>query len=157
MNFKTVFNNSIIIAPNELRDYFVLLKNDNLNLDFKFFTKEEVLTNLFGTFNEKAIAYLMKEMKYSFSMSKKYLTYITHGATKLPFDIDLLTKNNLLYKDEYYKKLYSKSHILFVNYVKDDLEIKHIINELGLNDYEFIQISDLIFLENNKEYFALEN
>lgn len=157
MNFKTVFNNSIIIAPNELRDYFVLLKNDNLNLDFKFFTKEEVLTNLFGTFNEKAIAYLMKEMKYSFSMSKKYLTYIAHGATKLPFDIDLLTKNNLLYKDEYYKKLYSKSHILFVNYVKDDLEIKHIINELGLNDYEFIQISDLNFLENNKEYFALEN
>jgi len=157
MDLKALVNNSIIIAPNEFRDYFVLLKNNDLNLNFKFFTKEEVLSNLFGTPSESATLYLMKEKKLSFAMSRKYLTYLSHGATNLPILASLSKNRNLIYLDEYYKKLYTSSHILFVNYSVDDLEIKHILSELDSKNYDFISIDDLEFPKNDKTYVCLEN
>jgi ATP-dependent helicase/DNAse subunit B len=149
-------NNSIIIAPNELKSYFVLLKNDNLDLDFKFFTKEDVLKDLFGTYNEQAIRYLMKENNETYSTTKKKLNYLTSGATNL-FDSEGLSKNKLIYKDEYSKKLYSMSRILFIGYKIDDLEIKHIIDFLKLTNYKFFDLNDLEFKENLKEYSSFES
>jgi len=147
---------AIIIAPNELRNYFILLKNNDLNLNYKFFTKDEVLKELFGTYNEQAIRYLMKANYETYNTAKKHLNYLTSGASNL-INHEALDKQNLIYTDEYSKKLYSMSFVLFIGYSKDDLEIKHIIDFLNLENYEFYPIKDLELKENSKEYSSFES
>jgi len=147
---------AIIIAPNELRNYFILLKNNEFNLNYKFFTKDEVLKELFGTYNEQAIRYLMKENHETYNTAKKHLNYLTSGSLNL-FNHEALDKQNLIYKDEYSKKLYGMSVVLFIGYSKDDLEIKHIIDFLDLKNYEFYTIKGLDLKENNREYCSFES
>jgi|GEM_PF-2297414 len=148
-------NNSIIIGPNEFRDYFLIEKTRN-KLNYKYTTKEDVLHSIFGVYNDLAIRSLMKKEKMSYFNSKKYLEYFTTGYSGNK-NFDYLINDKLIYIDPYAKSLFKNKKVYFFLYKDSDPEIVNIIKEFDLKDYEFLSIKDLEIEENSKEYISFSN
>ncbi len=139
---KELINNSIIIGPIELEPYFVIEKNKIQNLSFQYKTKETVLGEFFGTFNEKTIKSLMNHDGITYELAKKYLRFLCSGY-KEKENYEWLYKSKLIIVDDLYINLYKNKNIIFLGYLQNDPEIMAIIEKIGSNRYSFLKISDI--------------
>lgn len=151
-----LIDNSIIIGPSELQSYFLLERNKEPSLNFSYKTKESVLKEIFGDYNQKAIKEMMKTTGKSYDLSKKILSYLSSGYDKTD-EYKFLYDKKLIICDPYYEGLYKNKKVIFLVYSKDDPEIKHIINKLKLTNYEFINLDDLDFLSNDRVYHVFND
>lgn len=139
---KKLINGSVVIGPNELESYFLIEKTKNLDISFQYKTKETVLGEFFGTYNEKTIKSLMKHDGVTYEIAKKYLRFLCAGY-KENANFKWLYDENLVIVDDLYLNLYKDKNIIFVGYSKDDPEIKAIISKIDGNRYSFLKISNL--------------
>ena len=139
---KRLINESIVIGPNELESYFLIEKTNNLDISFQYKTKETVLGEFFGTYNEKTIKSLMIHDGFTYEIAKKYLKFLCAGY-KNNEKFKWLYDKNLIIVDELYFNLYKEKNIVFIGYSKDDPEIKAIIEKIGGNRYSFLKISEI--------------
>lgn len=133
---KKLINGSVVIGPNELESYFLIEKTKNLDISFQYKTKETVLGDFFGTYNEKTIKSLMKHDGVTYEIAKKYLRFLCAGY-KENERFKWLYDENLIIVDDLYLNLYKDKNIIFVGYSKDDPEIKAIISKIGGTDIVF--------------------
>jgi len=154
--FITKISNSIIVGPYELKSYFLLLRDEYPLINFSYENKENVLENIFGKYNEQAIIAAMKLKNLTYNIAKKELSYLVSGSTNRK-EYESIYEKSLIYTDKYYKKLYQDKHIIFLVYTIEDLEIKHLISQLNLSNYEFLTIEDLPLSKNNQTYLRFDN
>ena len=158
-------NYDFIVGPYNIKRYFLNKKSSNYTYNFKFLTKEELERLLFGKVEKETILYLIKKYNYTFLVASKIISYINKGG-----EIELreeLIKNNLIKIDKYNKKLFLNKKILFVSYGKNNEEIKHIIQELNLNNSPLVKYQDFNEIidhdnslkseENNKKTYKFNN
>lgn len=141
---KKLIENSVVIGPNELKQYFISLKCHEPNISFQYKTKETVLGEFFGTYNEKTIKSLMEQEGFTYEIAKKYLDFLCRGYDNNE-KFKWLYDKNLIIVDELYLNLYKDKKIIFVGYSKEDPEIKSIIKKIGGNRYSFLEIRNLGF------------
>ncbi len=157
MNFNASgFDNSIIIGPNDLMFLFLKEKN-KANVFFDYKTKEIVLHELFGDYNENAIKELMKHDNISYELAKKILNYLSLGYKKDKDKYQWLYDKKLIIKDDLYLNLYKNKNIFFIGYSKNDPEIKSIIEKIGEKHYEFLTIDDLWLEKKRGVIFEFQN
>ena len=135
-DFGLIENNSIIVCPNNKKDY--LIKNRPPYLNVKFLSKEEVLSSLGFSYGEEAIIYLHDKYQYSYEVSKEILS-------NLNFIKKYNDKLNKLY--DYYEEL-KKQNLLKFNYLFKDLLINKKIYIFGYSKLD----TELISLLNNPTF-----
>ena len=153
---KKIIENSIVIGPKELESYFISYKCQNPNISFQYKTKETVLGEFFGTYNENTIKSLMKHDGFTYEIAKKYLDFLCRGYDDNK-NFKWLYDENLIIVDELYLNLYKGKNIVFVGYLKEDPEIKSIIKKIGENQYSFLEIRNLGFLNKKHEILNFLN
>ncbi|MGP1413600.1 MAG: PD-(D/E)XK nuclease family protein [Bacillales bacterium] len=152
----TKFNNSLIILPNYLKDYFFYIKNNNPYLNFKFITKSELLTQFIKINKNKVIKELMdiNNKNLSYYNSKKIVNYIQRG-------FNFKEQYNFLDNDEliFYKKnsFIYYNDIYIIDYLENDNEINYCLNLLKYKNKEYIKSSNFIKENNKKEIYHFKN
>ena len=149
-------NNCIIISHNELKPFFLDLKCSKPELNFKFITISDIKQNLFGIVNEQAIKIGMNLLGENYSVIKKYLSYIKSGVninvnSKIKTLYDILIDNNLIYIEKNYDLIFKNKLVIFLGFIKDDIEITHIIEKLKITNFTFISLNEL-FVE--REFYV---
>jgi len=144
--FEQLRNNDLIIT----NDKYSILKylNDNKKLlNLRIMTLNEFKSKYFGTYDEKAIYYLVNKYNYKYNVAKLYLDNFL-------FNEDLkkeLVDNNLIIEEPLFKE--SIKRIVIINtdidkYIQDEIDKYDnvVINSLGGNFvhpvYEFDSIED---------------
>ncbi|MFA6754999.1 MAG: PD-(D/E)XK nuclease family protein [Bacilli bacterium] len=154
---KCLDRGAIIVGPGSLRRYFLDYKNRNPFLNFKYFTKSGLETELFGEYKETAIKKVMQKLNVSFEISNTILSYFSKGMVineynkKYESIFNDLLDFGLYYKDVYAKELFKEKEIIFIGYTNDDVEIKNIINYIGNKNVKFFSFDDLEFKNDIKE------
>src|SRR5574344_1287427 len=134
---KYLDKGAIIVGPGSLRRYFLDYKNRNHFLNFKYFTKSGLETELFGEYKETAIKKVMQKLNVSFEISSTILSYFSKGMVineynkKYESIFNDLLDFGLYYKDVYAKELFKEKEIIFIGYTNDDVEIQNIVNYIG--------------------------
>ncbi len=152
-------NNSIVIAPNSLRKYFLFLKTKDPFLNFKFSTLQEVQNQCFGTTNEEALIKCLHQFKLSYRYTKSYLDYIERGIgrneeLKIVDEIrQFLFDNNLIFIDPTYKNLYINKKVFVCGYSEENNELKHVIEHFSIKNIEYLKLDEVIEKGNISEYF----
>lgn len=85
-------------------------------------TKQEFVNNYFGSYDEKAIYYLMKEFKLKYRVAKEYLDNIYFEIDTLKPYQTYLKENNLLIENKPFKN--TISNIIVIGYTNLDPYIK---------------------------------
>lgn len=150
---------NIVIIPSVLNTYFLELKAKNPLYNFKIFTINNLFKELRGNYlDQKVINLGFKVLpNYSYGVLKEASEIIFKS-----FKIDesenedliryknALEEENLLNINEDLVLLLKSRKILFINF-KDSTLVKSLIEEFGLEKYEFIEISS--FINNNSPIF----
>jgi len=131
INFK---NGDIVITSDYHKKSILRYINDNkILVNLKFYTLEQFKNKYFGTYNEKAVYYLMKKYNYKYDIAKMYLDNFNYIDS---LKIDLL-ENNLIVKEKM-----NISRIIVIGYSKIDNYIKkeiekydHIYDESNEENY----------------------
>ena len=118
-DFGLIENNSIIVCPNNKKDY--LIKNRPPYLNVKFLSKEEIFSSLGFSYGEEAIIYLHDKYQYSYEVSKEILS-------NLNFIKKYNDKLNKLY--DYYEELKNQNLLKF-NYLFKNLLVNKKIYIFG--------------------------
>lgn len=161
MDFKTINDNSIIICPNDLKQILIKESNKNPEIRVKFFSKEEILDNVYFTYDDNAIVYLMKNGN-SYSNAKEILDNlkgIKKGNKKLDSLYEIyenLLKNDLLKKDFIFSNLFINKNVYVMGYSSLDSELKYALeNILGIK-YELIEDGQGSLRPNVYEFETME-
>ena len=120
---ETLKDNSLIIVREKLKKTILrkLASNHKL-LNLKFMTLEEFTSKYFGTYDEKALYFLIKEYNLNYDIAKKILKNIYHNTPYLKKYYDVLNKNNLLIKETNFKQ--TINNIVVIGYDNIDKYIK---------------------------------
>ena len=124
-------NNTLVVAPHSEHHFFLMLKNKYPNVSFKLITKEEILSNYYGTINEDFYSWFSMHQDLSFPIAKLYYKFLS-----LPLENDKDEKVLELYKyrkelldnrkikvKPYYDVFLRKQKILIFDYSKNDPEL----------------------------------
>jgi len=144
--FEQLRNNDLIITNDKYRILKYLNDNKKL-LNLRIMTLNEFKSKYFGTYDEKAIYYLVNKYNYKYNVAKLYLDNFL-------FNEDLkkeLVDNNLIIEEPLFKE--SIKRIVIINtdidkYIQDEIDKYDnvVINSLGGNFvhpvYEFDSIED---------------
>lgn len=155
----SILNNSIIIAPNSLRMYFLYLKTKNPFLNFKFSTLNELQNQCFGITNEESLIKCLHQFKLSYRYTKTYLDYIGRGIgrsneTKTIDEMrQFLFDNNLIFVDPTYKNLYKNKKVFICGYSEENSELKHIIQHFEIVDIKYLKIDEVVAKGDISKYY----
>ena len=149
----------IIIGPNETKSLFLSLRKKEPLINFKFFTVKDIQKELFFNLGDKEILTLMKEEHLTYNLAKKYISFINRGYEG---DDELINKIKNRFIDKkvdnaVFKLLFLNKKVYFISYVKEDQEIKHLIDKLNLNDYEFLKLNDYVDESKKPTYFKFKS
>lgn len=136
----TELNNNDLIICNDFYKKTILrnLSSEKKLINLKFMTKRELINTLFGTYDEKAIYYLINKYNYKYEIAKMYLDNFNFIDSLK----EELEQNNLVIKEE----LHNISRI--ISYEELD---PFIINKL--NDYQIINVTEV---KNNYKHDVYE-
>ncbi len=149
MDFLTKLNNnSILILPSTLkRKVLEYINNNNLLLDIKFMSFNDLKKGLLFDYNDEAIYYLMNKYTLSYDIAKEYIDNMyyldkdDYDNKKLNDLLDKKTELNngcLLIKDNLFKSLLKSKDTIYVY------------------GYDYINKFDKYLLELSKEYINYE-
>lgn len=121
-------NYDTVICPNNVKkDILKNLTKEKKLINIKFYTLEEFKNKYFGTYNEKAIYYLMKKYGYKYDVS---LTYLKNFNSNESLKKELFD-NNLIIKEKI-----NITRIIIIGYNKID---KYILDEISKYDLQVIE------------------
>lgn len=129
-------DNSLIITGTKVKEKLLggLAKEHKL-LNLKFMTLNEFTSEYFGTYDERALYFLIKKYGLNYDVAKKYLNNIYYDVPFLKQYYDVLIENNLLIFDDSFKK--SLNNIMVIGYDNIDTYIK---KELEKYNTEYISL-----------------
>lgn len=154
--------NTIIICPNEKKEELISKFQANLEYGVKYISKSELISSLTFSYDYKAVIYLMNNRGYSFTNAKEILdniSFLKGGTSKLDKLLEIreeLIKNNLIRKNEIFKRIFDNKDVYIYGYSNLDKEIISLLNDIGV-EYSYIEESnqgykhDLIIFENIEE------
>ena len=121
---KELDDNSFLLIPNNIKDKVLdYIDKNNLLLNIKFLSFNDLKNGLIYSYDNKAIYYLMNEKNISYSLAKSYIddTYYinqdSYKEDKLKYLLDIknyLFNNDLLIKDDLFKDLLKSKKKLYV-------------------------------------------
>lgn len=129
-----------VVAPRSIhKDLLVALRKENLFLNVKLISKEELVKYLYPTQNSDSLIYLMKEKGYSYEVARTYLqdlTFVNSDSSnpKIHFLYSLkeeLLKNELLYVP--LENELSGTNIEIIGYPKEDTVLRFILDNLHIS------------------------
>lgn len=148
----------IYLVNNLIRQVLEKQKEDNFFVDEKFITREDLFNALTYQGNIDTIMYLKNHYNYSYEKAEETLEnflFIKEGVSKKVdriysifkelLDYDLLTIN------KEYLRLFKDSILLIPSYLKDDVELLHLLDLYSL-DYEFYDLNIDNHLSSIKEF-----
>lgn len=154
--------NTIIICPNEKKEELISKFQANLEYGVKYISKSELISSLTFSYDYKAVIHLMNNRGYSFTNAKEILdniSFLKGGTSKLDKLLEIreeLIKNNLIRKNEIFKRIFDNKDVYIYGYSNLDKEIISLLNDIGV-EYSYIEESnqgykhDLIIFENIEE------
>lgn len=120
-------NYDTVICPNNVKkDILKKLTKEKKIINIKFYTLEEFKNKYFGTYNEKAIYYLMEKYGYKYDVA---LTYLKN------FNSNEILKKELFDNDLIVKEKINITRIIVIGYNKID---KYILDEISKYDLQII-------------------
>lgn len=156
-------SDTLIITPYSFKKVFLEYKTTCPFYDLKISTLNEVEKGLFGTTNENTLIKCLHQFPYSYEVIEKYLSFISKGINiadgnkTLKEIYDFVTKNNLLFKDDYYLELFKGKSILVVGYDEDNPELVHCLSKIGKTNTNYCNLSDFIDEGNNLSCFKFDS
>ena len=139
MKFEIKDDRFIVIAPRKYyRDLICFFQTNHL-VNFKFYTKEEILSNYYGSYDIDAVIYTMNKFDISYSNAKMLLANINVDNIvdneKISRLINLqeeLNSKKLLHKNIYISNELQSKPIYMLGYGNSDKELNKIFRELNL-------------------------
>ncbi|MCH5171735.1 MAG: PD-(D/E)XK nuclease family protein [Erysipelotrichales bacterium] len=129
----------ILVAPRKYyRDVITYFQSNNL-VNFKFYTKEETLSNFYGAYDINAIIFTMNKFDVSYSNAKLLLEniyidkkLINNKTSQLLELKDNLNALGLLNKNIYFPIELNSKPIYVLGYGNSDKELNQIFDELNI-------------------------
>lgn len=157
---------TIFIIPEEFKAYFFELRNSNPYINFKFFTFSDIIKNLKGDFDDENIIKLaLFKLSYTYSQAKKVVKLLFSllkeeesvlGKELFSF-LNLLKNEGYIKLNEDFLLLLRTRKLIFLNF-KESNYVQNFIKFYSFNDYDYIEIEDLIEKnDKNVEYFEFFN
>ncbi|MCM1443848.1 MAG: hypothetical protein NC096_00855, partial [Candidatus Amulumruptor caecigallinarius] len=147
----------LLIVPTNLKNKLIFDLSNKLH-NIKITTFNDIKNELYFSYDEKAIHFLMKEYNFKFDNAKiiidnlYYVEDKSYNIEKLDNLVkiknELISNNLLIYNDLYKSYLKSKS-IKIYGYTKLNHYEMHIVEDLK-------QITDVEILKNNKKEFVID-
>ena len=143
-------NNTLVVAPHSEHHFFLMLKNKYPNVSFKLITKEEILSNYYGTINEDFYSWFSMHQDLSFPIAKLYYKFLSLPLKKdedekvlelYKYRKELLDNRKIKVKP-YYDVFLRKQKILIFDYSKNDPELCYLFDKENVS-YEFIELPTL--------------
>lgn len=167
MKFLNILNDKevILIIPNELNSYFFEIRKKYPSLNFKVFTINNLFKELRGNYlDDKVINLGYKYFPNLTYSSIKEVSELVFKSFKIPSSNDnnlikfneALMKEGLLTFNEDLKSLLLSKNIYFINF-KDSTLVKSLINELGLSNYKFLELNEVIDYKKDVKYHSFFN
>lgn len=148
-------DNTVIIAPNITRAYFLLIREENPLLNFKIYTKEELLSAIYGKVSIDAVNFLINKFNLDYLKAKKYISYIEHGIDgyseieQIKIDLE---NNGYIERDSLSSYLFKNNKIIFISYAYEDVEINKLIKKIDLKNYTFLSFRAFFNENENRTY-----
>jgi len=150
---KTIEDNSILIIPNNIKDKILdYIDKNNLLLNIKYMTFNDLKHGLLYSYDNRTIYNLMNKYNLSYSIAKDFIRntyYITednYTNDKLNYLLEIknyLNDNNLLIKDELFIDLLkSKSKLYVYGFDKEISKFNKYLLKLAS---EYITVEDIIY------------
>lgn len=167
MALKEIINNeeTIFIAPLELKDFFFESRKENPFLNFKFFTLDDVVRNLRGDYLNKNVLkiglHFFDGLTYSnIKEIAKFVFYcndISLSSDKKIVDFcDLIKGKGYLKFNKDFLNLLKNRKLIFINYTESSY-VKNLLEKYQITNYSFIELFDLFEYEHNKPYHEFFN
>ena len=148
-NLINVLKNDDLIITDNKKETLKYLQDNKIMLNLKIMNLKEFKNNYFGTYDKKAIHYLIKKYKYKFDVAKLYLNnYLFIPSLKKELDENNLIKYTPLFKSSFKRIInvntnidpYIENELKKYEYIKINFENKSYIHPV----YEFNNIEDEI-------------
>ena len=137
----------VFIVFKELKQYLLIKKASNPQLNIKIYSLEDLEKGVFGETTIESIKESLPFCGDDFSIAKKFISYIKKGV-----DVNLderinkikenLIKKDLLFIDQNFSQVFKNKEIYILGYSKENIELNHCLQLLNIN---------------NPKYFSLEN
>lgn len=137
MLIESLKNGDLVITNNSIKMSILeeLTKSKKL-LNIKFMTIEEFIKNYFGTYDERALYYLIKKYNMKYDVAKEYLDNIYFKTDIVLSYYNELKANDLLIQNDMFKN--SLKNIVVIGYENIDLYVK---KELSKYNVRYISIT----------------
>ncbi len=135
---------NIIIAPSSYHQFLLkeLRKNDSF-FDVKIYSKEDLIKDYFGKYDEKIILEIIKKIHITYELAKNYVDYFPYITScnneKQSFLLSLKEKfhaEEFFSKNLYLKEALKDSNALIYGYSENDRLLKYVLDEC-LVSYKF--------------------
>ena len=145
---KKLKNNDLVITNNK-KEILKYLNDNKIMLNLKIMNLNEFKNNYFGTYDKKAIYYLIKKYGYKFDIAKAYLNnYLFIPSLKDELEQNALIKHTPLFKSSFKRIVnigydidsYIEKELKKYEYIKLNFENNSYIHPV----YEFNDIEDEI-------------
>jgi len=139
----------IIICPQSLNKIFLSLKNKNPYLDITLFSLNELQKDLFGSVSNSAYKVLLTKTKFDLKTLKEIVALISRGID-VESHIDIKTvyttlcDNNLIKFNKIIKQLFVNKEVEIYGYQSTNIELIHVLKELGCDNYSFHKLEEII-------------
>lgn len=161
----------ILITPSEYHNDLVKFLRADLNIKFKIYSKEDVISSFYGKYDILSIIKVMNDLDLSFENAKMLLDNINFSCSdyndKIRKLYDIRTKlehDNLLTKNEYLAHEFVNKNVYVYGYGESDIELEVVLNKLNAkthflgfsNDKYVPQIHEFRTI-NDEVYFVLNS
>ena len=148
-NLIEILKNDDLIITDNKKEILKYLQDNKIMLNLKIMNLSEFKNNYFGTYDKKAIYYLIKKYKYKFDVAELYLNnYLFIPSLKKELEENNLIKHTPLFKNSFKRVInfntnidtYIESELKKYEYIKINFENESYIHPV----YEFNNIEDEI-------------
>ena len=139
MEIHELKDNSIVICPRAEAKRLIALKSKKApELNIKFLDKAELLKGVYFSFDLRAVDYVSKAYGYSLENAKEIISNsfnvsdVTEKTKKVAEIKKDLVDNHLLEANPRFKYLFQDKEVMVFGYSKDDKELRHALDLLGV-------------------------
>lgn len=160
IDLNTINNDSIIICPSNMKKELIKNKSVlNVNQNFKFMSKEDLIKGFYFSYDVNALYYLHHKYHYDYNLCDEILNNL-HNISPINDKLKQLTNiyqdlcdNKMLKFNPYFKYLFNNKKVYIFGYQSIDVELNDIIKKLS-NNFEYI--SDDENINNNLECLTFD-
>ena len=155
----------IFVGPKELKDYFFECRKDDPFLNFKYFSLDELIRNVFGSYLNKEVIKLGLQTfeNYTYSLVKEVSKFCFYCLDIEKSKNDKIINFCRLIEEKGYKKLnkdflnlIKNRKIIFINLNASNY-LKNLIRYFEIQNYEHREIEEFIEINENLKYHEFFN